>query len=68
MKFGEKALFFWWRSRNRTNRTDKTIGRIGLIGGIGPMRYRRQLPDLAGSFNDVFVAGQLLQTHRATGV
>ena len=35
---------------------------------MGSSKCRRQLPDLAGSFDDVFVAGQLLQTHRAAGV
>jgi hypothetical protein len=62
MKFGEKVLFFSGGAEIGTIMT------IGTIESIASMRCRRQLPDLAGSFDDVFVAGQLLQTHRATSV
>jgi hypothetical protein len=63
MKFAEKVLFFF-SGGNEIG----PIRTIEAIESIGSMRYPRQLPDLAGSFDDVFVAGQLLQTHRAAGM
>ena len=63
MKFGEKSSIFLVAGAEI-----EPIMAIEAIESIGSMRHHRQLPDLAGSFDDVFVAGQLLQTHRAAGM
>lgn len=55
MKFGEKSTIFFSGGAEI-----EPIMAIEAIESIGSMRCHRQLPDLAGSFDDVFVAGQLL--------